>query len=251
MKSENLNNPHTNALDSSQKSLIMSRVGTIVEMQCDVKGYPPNYPKTENWTNEDINGNYRGPLYKVAFQADGEDESFWIPPIVLHASSQHCVHSPFVIGEQVVVLSINGNEMNSYIIGALYHDAARPPISHDQPTSDGRAWDTGIIQHYTPDMYTELRLSSNKHVPSNPRFLIKWLGGYLLKFIIKPSKALFVLFVKTLHLKADKQIIIESDGIINIKSKLGIFIDGGHSIVMKADDILIQDKVPDKHGHRS
>lgn len=231
--------------------MIASRVGTVVEVKFDEKGYPPDYPKTDNWSNEDINGNYRGPLYKVTFQEDREDESFWIPPIVLHASSQYCVHSPFVVGEQVIVLSINGHEMNSYILGALYSDSVRPPVSYDQPTTDGRAWDSGLIQHYTPDMYAELRLSSNKHVPNNPRFIMKWLGGYLLKYVIKPSKSLFFLFVNKFHLKADKNIVIESEGTITIKSKRGIFIDGGYSIVMVADDILIKDKVPDKHGHRS
>jgi hypothetical protein len=249
MKSENENSIHANALDSASKFLSLIRIGIISETSFDKKGCPPNYPKSNNWTNEDEKGQYRCPLYKVSFQEDTEDESYWIPSLVLHASSQNCHHSPYILGEQVMVLAVNGNENNSYIIGALYNNDVRPPTTLEQPTKDGRAWDPYIIQDYRPDMAIELRESKNKHIPNKPRWQVSWLGAYYIKYIIRPAESLLDIFVRKIKIKTEKSISLISGDTIVLSAKNGVFINGGKIVIVKGKLIVIRDEVEDRHGH--
>ena len=65
----------------------MIRIGTVTEVQLDSKGFPGE--DIENMTNEDENGNFRYPLYKVRFDEDAEENVEFPSYQILKSSKPH------------------------------------------------------------------------------------------------------------------------------------------------------------------
>lgn len=124
-----------NHSETSRKGDMAIRVGKIEECRFDTKGAPSEDGKP-NWTCEDKNGNFRNALYRVKF---GDGMTYWMPKIALRAGKDQEFWA-FEKGEQVLVVCIGGDPMQSYLIGAVYQDSARPPVGEDDKTTDKRPW---------------------------------------------------------------------------------------------------------------
>lgn len=157
--------------ENARQGDVAIRVGKIKECRFDVKEPPPDPEKEKpNWTNVDLQGNYRGSLYRVEF---GDGETYWMPKMALRAGEDQDYWA-FEKDEQVLVVCVGGDPMQSYIIGATYQDDYRPPIGIDDKTSDKRPWretvrrirfKDGMVEEYDRELHrkTTLYPDGTKH----------------------------------------------------------------------------------------
>jgi len=124
-----------NAAESFRRTDLNCRIGKIVEARYQMTGYPGN--EKPNWTNEDQNGNFRTPLYRV--EMSDNQKIYWMPALAARAGRDQSYWA-YEIGEQVAVLCPSGDPMRSIIIGAFYQNNHRPPIGWDDETVDKRPW---------------------------------------------------------------------------------------------------------------
>ena len=114
------------------------RVGRIVEVRYDEnkKGEPPPDNEKPHFHNKDRYNQFRGPLYRVEM---GDHKIYWIPQLYARMGNDK-EYWAYELEEQVLVLCLSGDPMQSYIIGAIPHDGARPPVGHDDLSHDKRPW---------------------------------------------------------------------------------------------------------------
>lgn len=136
----NFNNQESsgyNHSEASRKGDMAIRIGTIEEVRFDVKGAPKGDDEGKpNWTCEDKQGNFRGAQYRVKF---GDGQTYWMPKLNLRAGNDQ-EYWAFEKGEQVVVVCVGGDPMQSFLIGSVYQDKFRPPVGIDDKTNDKRPW---------------------------------------------------------------------------------------------------------------
>jgi phage baseplate assembly protein V len=134
------NNPFSvgGAFDSKEgerRNSNLIKKGKIVEARYDVKGAPPD-PNLPNYTNEDTNKNYRGPLYRVEI---GDHKTYWIPQLERRSGKDQSYWA-FEVGEQVIIACPDGDMRQAVVIGALACNDFRPPVGFDDETIDKRPW---------------------------------------------------------------------------------------------------------------
>ncbi len=149
-----------NAQEASRKATNMIREGVIVEARYDSKGAPGDN-EAEWYTNEDANGLFRGPLYRVKI---GDHKPYWMPQIHLRAHNDY-EYWAFEVGERVVVLAPEGNPKFSFVLGALVTDENRPPIGFDDQSPDKRPWRESVHRiRYKDDYLVEYDRYLHRHL---------------------------------------------------------------------------------------
>ena len=229
----NLIEPAYDLNELERKVLSSIRIGTIVEAKYDSEGYPG--PDSPNWTNEDESGNYRGPLYRVEI---GDGKTYWMPMAVQRACGD-ITYWAYEVGEQVLLVCISGDPMQSILIGSLYQNSQRPPIAAGQPTKDGRAWSPALKQTVFVDAtYTEYRRSDDKNVPNEPRWLTKFLGAgnSLYQYEAHPEKRLLTVHIKETSILLDKDHNLRADNNITHSAGNDISHLAEHDISHSADN---------------
>lgn len=224
LKINNSENSAYASAEMSRRTEVMLRIGKIVEAKFDDKN-KPSEGKT-NWSNIDDSGQYRGPLYRVEFAEKGK--TYWIRSLAQRAGKDSDYWT-YEIGEQVMVACVDGNQMNSYILGALYQDSYRPPQGFDDETPDKRPWRSSVRRSRFEDK-TLFEYDKEKN-----RLLMQFLGHEKQMLVWNAQE-------ETLTIKA-KTIVFESENIIlknDDPEKGSIFVQkdincGGHN--------------PNKHSH--
>ena len=210
----------------------MIRIGTITEVQLDSKGFPGE--DIENMTNEDENGNFRYPLYKVRFDEDAEEkenETHWIPSVTQSAGDDKRDYGAYNIGTQVIVIIISGDDIQSYILAPINQDKYRPVQFWDNPTKDNRGWknaDTLSGVEFKDKTLWEYRRSDDEDFPGEPRFIAAFLraANSFFQYGAKPDLRKLYIYIKDILIKLDetldvkaKNMNIELEEDITIKCK--------------------------------
>jgi len=203
------NTEHTawNAAESNRRIDLLFRIGTIVEAKFEEKGYSE---EEVNWTNEDKNNYFRGPLYRVEM---ADNKTYWMPMLALRAGKDQSYWA-LEIGEQVAVLAASGDPMQSVIIGALYQDTYRPPVGLDDGTSDKRPWRASVKRERFADN-TIFEYDREKH-----RFTASFLSAEDNQFQYQGDTSVRKLSVhiKEIDIKNDENTKVDADGTIAYKS---------------------------------
>ncbi len=180
------------------------RRGIIKECKYKAVGYPGE--DVPNWTNEDESGNYRGPLYRVQFDEDGENKTYWMPQLTLRSGNDSSYWA-FEKGEQVIVLCVSGDPMQSFLLMAIPQNAHRPPIGWDDPTSDGRPWrETIKRERFKDQTLFEYRRNDDEFSPCEARFLAAFLGAAdsFYQYEAKPDLRKLFIHIKEILIELDK-----------------------------------------------
>lgn len=219
---------------SDQKTKInnLFRIGKIEEIR-DKTEEPPQDEEQHNWTNEDRQGQFRGQLARVQIGEGSPEErhkTYWIPFAADAAGVGGKSYKYYSVGDQVLILCENGNPMSSWIIGHAYQDSARPPTSWDQPTKDGRAWDSKIKQYEFEDTsYIEFRDMSCPVVTEDGRVLFAGLKSseQLFEYYTHPEKRLLHIHIKetNIELDGDYSLNVDENGTVHIKGQYDTTVD--------------------------
>ncbi len=214
------------------------RRGVIKESRYESKGYPGK--DIPNWTNEDEFGNYRGPLYRVQFDEDDENKTYWMPQLVQRASGDS-TYWAFEEGEQVIVLCVSGDPMQSFLLLALPQNEYRPPVGWDDPTSDGRPWrETVKRERFKDNTLFDYRRDDDKYFPGEARFIAAFLGAgdSFYQYEAKPDlrklfihiKEILIELDKTYTCLAEKDIICKAEEYVRHTAKIDITNDADENI---------------------
>lgn len=223
----NTENTAWNAAEFNRKLDLIFRIGIIVDARFSQKGYSDE--NEVNWTNEDQNHAYRGPLYRVKF---ADSQTYWMPMLALRAGRDQSYWA-FEVGEQVVVLCASGDPMQSVIIGALYQNDYRPPVGLDDTTSDKRPWRASVKRERFADN-TMFEYDRDKH-----RFTASFLSAENNQFQYQGDSSIrkLTFHIKAFHAKTDGNVKIDADGTVNIKAGSNINIEAGSTIIIKGGTI--------------
>lgn len=151
-----------NSKENDRRGNNAIRLGVIKEARYDQEGHPEN-TDTAWFSNEDTGGNYRGPLYRVEF---GDHKLYWMPQLFQRAGKD-VAFWPYEVGEQVLVLCVSGDPMQSFLLGSVNQDTFRPPVGWDDVTKDKRPWretvhrlryEDGRLWEYDRVLHRELTL---------------------------------------------------------------------------------------------
>ncbi len=152
------------------------RIGTVEEVRYDKEGKPSD-PEVPWFSNEDQNGLYRGPLYRVRMH---DHFTYWIPQLQLRAGEDQSYFA-YEKGEQVAVFSLSGDPMQGVIFGALPSDKYRPPVGLDDLSKDLRPWRESIDRKRYKDDHDNREDRSPRKKETNsdkigipPRHLWQW-----------------------------------------------------------------------------
>ncbi len=131
--------PEFDTSELNRRLANLIRVGTIEQARYDEEGKPSD-PEVPWFSNEDQNGFYRGPLYRVRML---DHLTYWIPQLQLRAGEDQS-YTVYEVGEQVMVFSPSGDPMQGMVFGALPSDKYRPPVGLDDQSKDLRPWRESI-----------------------------------------------------------------------------------------------------------
>ena len=199
-------------------------------------------PETRNWSNVNENGDWRGPRYQFKF---GENAmSYWLPlapPKAGASGTSYTFHEP---DEQILVLAEDGDREKAIGIAAQYQTSALPPVTWDQPTKDGRAWDSHISQFQFKDTsYLEYRDHTCPVVKNDGRLLFAGLksSDQLFEYHVHPEKRKLHIHIKEMDIKldGDYQLLIDKDGLIKVQN---LTIEVEETLTIKAANINIEAK---------
>jgi len=128
--------------------MVSIRVGTVVEVRYDVN-HGGRHPTNDepNFKNADINYHFAGPKYRVKF---GDGKIYWMPQAHLRAGGD-LEYWAFEEGEQVLVLCVSGDPMQSIVLAAVSCDTFRPPVGLDDQSIDKRPWRASVHRHRYQD----------------------------------------------------------------------------------------------------
>jgi len=145
------NTPIYVAKENERKTENAIRIGRIKEARYDENQLGQAHPDNElrYWHNKDHNGDYRGALYRVEI---GDHKTYWIPQLYPRSFNDY-EYWAYEVDEQVLVLCLSGDPMQSFIIGAVPYDGARPPPGIDDQSHDKRPWRETVHRRCYKDNY--------------------------------------------------------------------------------------------------
>lgn len=200
-------------------NIVFLRLGVIKESRFDTDGAPSEEGEP-NWTNEDTDGQFRGPLYRVQFDEDGKSKTYWIPQLSVRAGRDQS-YWPLEDGEQVLVAAVSGDPSQSFIIGAVFQNKYRPPVGWDDPTPDKRPWrETVARMRFADNTMVEYRRSDDKYSPDDARFLAVFLNdsSSFFQYEANPEKRKLTCRNREWLLQLE-QFLLETDKTIELRGK--------------------------------
>lgn len=231
--------------EQKTKNRNLFRIGKIEAVRNKVEE-PPQDEEQHNWTNEDRQGQFRGQLVRVKIGEGSTEErhqTYWTPIATNSAGSSGISYDYHEVGEQVLVLCEAGNPMTSWVIKSGYQDGYRPPVSWDQPTKDGRAWDSRIKQYECSDgSYFEFRDMGCPVVPEDGRLLFAGLkaANQLFEYYTHPEKRKLHIHIKEMHLELDGNYLLQitESGAVEIQQDAEL--SAKKLVITVSDDIEVQ-----------
>lgn len=216
--------------ESERRNSNLIKKGKIVEARYDVKGAPPD-PELPNFTNEDTNQNYRGPLYRVEM---GDQKTYWIPQLERRSGKDQSYWA-FEVGEQVIIVCPDGDMRQAVIIGALPCNDFRPPIGFDDETFDKRPWRETVHRTRYKDN-TLVEYDREKH-----RFLI----------VLPDQSKVEIIYSGTtkLHINCSGEVTVQSGDHITISAPKITIGAVGEVIISSGERVTLQAPTIALNGH--
>ena len=215
-------------------------------------------------TNEDENGNFRYPLYKVRFDEDAdkkENETNWIPAVTQAAGDDKRDYGAYNVGTQVIVIMISGDDIQCYILAPINQDKYRPVQFWDNPTVDNRGWknaDTLSGVEFKDKTLWEYRRSDDEDFPGKPRFIAAFLraANSFFQYEAKSNIRKFYCYIKDMFIKLDetfdlraKNLNIELEEDFTVKcNNLNFEIRNNMKIISQTGDVIAI--IPEKSLHK-
>lgn len=223
------------------------QVGIIIEARYSEKGCPSE-PDQPNFTNEDCNGSFRGPLYRVQI---GDHKRYWIPQLFLRCGNDQ-EYWAFEKGEQVVVLCPTGDPRQGFVIGALASNDFRPPTGIDDETVDSRPWRETVHRRRYKDgyfwQYDRKAHKETKTFPDGSSVIYEQIGGKTRltvscrgKITISSGEDILINAEQNVSISAKQDVSIKAKN-VSVVGEENVSIFGEESVSLTSKNIFMNGK---------